>query len=102
MPSIIEPFGMVATEALSNGCPVITATHCGAADCIINGKNGYLYDASKNPSKELAKTMQIVLNLGIEGMVSIRDFCIDSAKQFNEEIFVQEYLEIFDILDSKK
>ena len=60
MPSLIEPFGMVAAEALSVGCPVITAGHCGAADYIKNGVNGYLYEG--NSSENLAEAQ--VTDLG--------------------------------------
>ena len=48
VPSIIEPFGMVGSEALSVGKPVITGSHCGIADFITNGKNGYTYDFSNH------------------------------------------------------
>lgn len=71
MPSLIEPFGMVAAEALSVGCPVITAGHCGAADYIKNGVNGYLYEC--NSSENLAEAM--VTDLGnLESISGAADF----------------------------
>lgn len=41
-PTIYEPFGMVITEAMASGLPVITSRAAGAADLIIDGVNGLL------------------------------------------------------------
>lgn len=93
MPSIIEPFGMVATEALSNGCPVITSTRCGAADYIQHKENGFLYDA-KSPVKGLVNSMIEVMSIKDEEKVSIYNNCIKSVEDCNEKVFVQKYIEL--------
>ncbi len=41
LPSIEDGFGIVVTEALSVGLPVITTISAGASEIIVNGKNGY-------------------------------------------------------------
>jgi alpha-maltose-1-phosphate synthase len=41
-PSIVEGFGLVITEALSRGLPVITTPHTGAADLMTDGRDGFI------------------------------------------------------------
>lgn len=41
-PTLRDGFGMVVTEALANGLPVITTTSAGAADLIRDGENGWV------------------------------------------------------------
>ncbi len=43
-PTLYEPFGNVALEALACGLPVITSTHSGAAELIRAGENGFTCD----------------------------------------------------------
>lgn len=45
-PTLCDGFGMVVTEALSRGLPVLTTTRAGAADLIRNGSNGFLVPAA--------------------------------------------------------
>jgi starch synthase len=42
LPSIEEGFGMVVTEALACGCPVIVSENTGAKDVVVDGKNGFI------------------------------------------------------------
>jgi glycosyltransferase involved in cell wall biosynthesis len=44
-PSICDGFGMVVTEALAHGLPVITTDQVGAADLIVDGVNGWIVRA---------------------------------------------------------
>ena len=44
-PTLSDGFGMVVTEALARGLPVITTNQAGAADLIVNGKNGLIVEA---------------------------------------------------------
>ncbi len=41
-PSLFEGFGLVLTEALSQGLPIITTTHTAAPDLITDGKEGFI------------------------------------------------------------
>jgi glycosyltransferase involved in cell wall biosynthesis len=41
-PSIVEGFGMVITEALAAGLPVITTPHTAGADIITEGHDGFI------------------------------------------------------------
>ncbi len=42
LPSLFEGFGLVLTEAMANGLPIIATAHTAAPDLIENGKEGYL------------------------------------------------------------
>lgn len=95
MPSLIEPFGMVATEAMSTGCPVITAIHCGACDLIQNGKNGYTYNGKP---KELAKVMSSIINTKLNNYYKMCRNSISSVENLSEQNFVSKYFEIIETL----
>lgn len=41
-PTLSDGFGMVVTEAMSQGTPVIATDHCCAIDIIQNGINGWI------------------------------------------------------------
>lgn len=45
LPSIEDGFGLVISEALSVGVPVISTKNAGASELIIDGKNGFVVDA---------------------------------------------------------
>jgi glycosyltransferase involved in cell wall biosynthesis len=44
LPTLLDGFGMVVTEALAHGLPVITTCNAGAADLIDEGRNGFIVD----------------------------------------------------------
>lgn len=44
-PSVwVEPFGLVAAEAVARGVPVIAADSCGLEETVLNGVNGLLFE----------------------------------------------------------
>ena len=92
LPSLVEPFGMVAAEALSVGCPVITAGHCGAADYIRNGVNGYLYEG--NSSENLAEAMLKILELPYSDYLILRENSVKSVNNLYEKDFVNKFLDL--------
>jgi UDP-glucose:(heptosyl)LPS alpha-1,3-glucosyltransferase len=50
-PTVYEPFGMVISEAMASGLPVITSREAGAADLIRHGETGFLVDEPWNYHK---------------------------------------------------
>lgn len=56
LPSLADGFGMVVTEAMSRGLPVITTEHTGASDLITHGKDGFIIPA--NDVEALVRQMQ--------------------------------------------
>jgi glycosyltransferase involved in cell wall biosynthesis len=53
-PSLFDGFGMVITEAMSQGTPVITTNRTGGPDFIDHGKNGWIVDAGSTISLQAA------------------------------------------------
>lgn len=45
LPSIEDGFGLVVSQALACGCPVITTRNTGAHELIVDGQNGYVVEA---------------------------------------------------------
>lgn len=41
-PSIVEGFGMVITESMRSGCPVITTSHTAGPDVLEHGRSGHI------------------------------------------------------------
>jgi glycosyltransferase involved in cell wall biosynthesis len=53
-PSLFEGFGLVITEAMSQGMPVITTERTAGPDLITHGKNGWLIEAGSTPALQQA------------------------------------------------
>lgn len=54
LPSLNEAFGLVVTEAASNSKPSLVSSTTGVRELIEDNKDGFVFDRSKNPVKNLA------------------------------------------------
>ena len=59
-PTLYEPFGLVITEALASGLPVIVSEFAGATDIMNDGREGLLLKNPTNP-KEIAEKVNILV-----------------------------------------
>lgn len=59
MLSKFDTFGMVVTEAMASGLPVIISSNVGAKDIIEDGKNGFIVE--KNDALEVAKKILFLM-----------------------------------------
>jgi glycosyltransferase involved in cell wall biosynthesis len=67
LPTHSEPWGLVLNEAMACKLPVVSSNVAGAAaDLIINGKNGYIYE--KGNVNKLTEILNKVLNSNCESM----------------------------------
>jgi len=79
IPSVSEPFGIVALEAMASGIPIVASKTGGLQDIITNMKNGLLVEPRN--SKALADAiLEILSNLAFasklkkDGLVRVKDF----------------------------
>jgi len=78
-PTLCDGFGMVVTEALAQGLPVIATHSCGAADFIDEGKNGFLVPAA-DVNVLVERIEWCILNS--DKLLSMRFFALESAKRW--------------------
>ena len=64
LPTLGDGFGMVITEAMAQGLPVITTCNSGGPDIITNGKDGFLLEAGN-----------------IEALAAKMNWCIENKMQ---------------------
>ena len=72
-PSLFEGFGLVISEAMSQGTPVITTERTAGPDLIINGENGWLIEAGSTIAliaaiDELLNKPDSIINCGKAAM----------------------------------
>lgn len=58
--SILESFGRVITEAMYAKIPVIVGSNVGASQIIEDSVNGFVFDASEEPARNLALKLETV------------------------------------------
>lgn len=72
-----EPFGLMFTEAMASGTPVITFSRGSAPEIIIDGKTGFLV----NESEEHNRGDWIVKKTGLEGLCEAIEKIYEMPKQ---------------------
>ncbi|MBN2541651.1 glycosyltransferase [bacterium] len=94
LPSIFEPFGMTALEAMACGTPVIASKFGGIRNVINSGENGILVDPSK-PGEfadaiiKVLKNKELAKELGKQGHET-------SHKEFSWEAIARKHIEFYD------
>ncbi len=87
-PTLSDGFGMVVTEAMSQGTPVITTNNCGAADLIKNDINGWII--SSQSSLSIIDKLNYILNHPNEiervGRNAIHTAQMRPWEKYNEDI----------------
>jgi glycosyltransferase involved in cell wall biosynthesis len=98
LPSLIEPWGMVANEALEYGLPVICSSACGCADdLIINGFNGLVIDEFNLPPDKLNITYFRIKDY-ISSLVlndSLKDLNKKISSIYDESRLIKEFVGAF-------
>jgi UDP-glucose:(heptosyl)LPS alpha-1,3-glucosyltransferase len=91
LPSLFEPFGNVAMEAMASGVPVLTTTRCGVAEVMPASLRPYIVN-EPNDLAELADRM----NALIEAAPGLKAAARAAAEQFTWERHARELLTIIE------
>ena len=90
-PTLFDGFGLVMTEAMSQGTPVIATERCAGPDLIVNGESGWLTQAGSSASLRAAmeKILQDPLSIKIAGEAAMetarkRPWSVYRAEMVNE------------------
>lgn len=86
-PSLFEGFGLVITESMSQGTPVITTDRTAGADLIVNEKNGWLVKAGSTES--LKECIEKILN-NPTLVAQVGTLALESARERPWEIYSKE------------
>lgn len=78
-PTLCDGFGMVVTEAWSQGLPVITTDRAGAADLLRSGENGFLVPAA---DAETLGARLAELSAAPERLSALRESALDTAARW--------------------
>lgn len=87
----VETFGLTVLEAMAYHLPVIVPPVGGIAELVENGKNGYKIDC-RNPGSLSRTTVEILQDNTL--YESLQDHAALKVKNFTEENFVKQSLEI--------
>lgn len=63
LPSLNEGFGLVVTEAAANFKPSLVSLTAGVSELIKDGENGFVFDRTKNPVRNLAQKLIEVIDI---------------------------------------
>lgn len=86
-PSLFEGFGLVISEAMSQGTPVITTDRTAGADLIMHGQNGWLVPPAH--TAVLVKQVETILN-DVDRLPEISERCLESAAKRPWSVYGQE------------
>lgn len=98
VPSLIEPFGMVITEAMSCKVPVIASSRCGACEVIQNNENGFVFNSDENPVENLSNAMITAIDTDKQKYNELSTNAFNTVKKFTLNDFAAEYIELLNTL----
>lgn len=87
-PTLCDGFGLVVGEAFAHGLPVITTPNAGAADLIVEGRNGFLVPAGD--SDALAERMEWCMSHPRE-IEWMRREALETARRWDWAAFRKEF-----------
>jgi glycosyltransferase involved in cell wall biosynthesis len=92
LPSAQDGFGLVVLEALSSGLPVIVSDRVGAQDCVLPGKNGFVFGYDQ--PQELEERMKFFLD-DRSRSVAFSKAAVDRAREYTWEGYGERFAMLF-------
>lgn len=86
-PTLFDGFGLVITEALSQGLPVIATAHSGAPECIRDGIEGFIVPI--RDSQAIAERLQQLVH-NRDQLAAMREACLRRAAELSWAGYEQE------------
>ena len=83
LPSLSEPWGLVANEALCSGIPVIVSNRCGCARDLVTKDTGWMFEAED--TEELAYALAEVCRLPLERLREMGQAAIKLSAQYSPD-----------------
>ncbi len=93
-PTLYEPFGLVITEAMASGLPVVVSRCAGAAELIEDGKSGLLLDNPKNPEEIAEKINMLIKDKRLRNRLYIQ--ARNAAERHGWERAAERWLKVFE------
>lgn len=94
LPTLYEPFGLVITEAMASGLPVITSKIAGAAEIIEDSREGLLLKDPKNP-EEIAEKINYLLDNNL--LHKIGNNARKKIEKYTWKTTAKKMLEVFEL-----
>lgn len=83
LPSLSEPWGLVANEALCTGIPIIVSDRCGCARDLVTQDTGWMFDAEA--TADLARALLGVCNLQVDRLQKMGQAAVKLAAEYSPE-----------------
>jgi len=100
LPSLSEPWGLVANEALCTGIPIIVSDRCGCAADLVTQDTGWLVEAED--TQKLAEAMAAVCRLPIQHLEKMGEAAVKMVCDYSPEACAHRIIgNLEDILQSK-
>lgn len=99
LPSRLDGFGMVVTEAMATGTPAIVSTHTGAKDLIKHNINGWIFpdgsvDELKNSMLNAYENRSKLNDIGKAASETVKEFTWEKYKKNVQEFYAKLLNEI--------
>lgn len=98
LPSNSEGFGMVLTEALQRGIPVVASDTDGAKEIVMPDINGWMFE--RGSSRQLGEILQGIIDGGLE--LPSKEQCHRSVQVYDVEHVLDHFERVFDVMGKVK
>lgn len=92
LPSLGEGLALVSLEALASGLPVLGSCNCGGNDAIIDGYNGYVFEAGND--NDMVEKIDCFIN-NIDHLHTMSENAAKSAQKYSWDVYEAHVIDFF-------